>query len=138
MDELEDVRLDNGKFATTLDDDMQTIRGSRVVLQDIKHELMTFRGELKWHPEYGTSLQRHVKDEATPSKQRAVLREIMTVIARHPNVITGSERAEINRMEDDLIELEAGFEYTAETDQQRETAALVIVIDQDGVRVYES
>ncbi len=139
MAELVDILVDDdGNFVLAPDGDAAVVTDKVVILQDIKHEIMTYLGGIPWHPEYGGKLQEYLKDEGTPINQKAVARELATIVAKHPNVLPGSASAAVKAWEGEAIELEAGFRYTSEGSTVEDSAALVVIIDQTGVRVYEA
>jgi hypothetical protein len=139
MAELVDILVDDdGNFVLAPDGDAAVVTDKAVILQDIKHEIMTYLGGIPWHPEYGGKLQEYLKDEGTPINQKAMARELAVIVAKHPNVLPGSASAAVKAWEGEAIELEAGFRYTPEESAAEASAALVVIIDQTGVRVYEA
>lgn len=139
MAELVDILVDDeGNFVLAPDGDAAVVTDKAVILQDIKHEIMTYLGGIPWHPEYGGKPLDYLKDEGTPINQKAVAREIAAIIAKHPNVLPGSAAASVNDWKDETIELEAGFLYSLAGVAAEDSATLVIIIDQTGVRVYEA
>ncbi|QGP91715.1 hypothetical protein MGLY_10570 [Neomoorella glycerini] len=139
MAELVDILVDDdGNFVLAPDGDAAVVTDKAVILQDIKHEIMTYLGGIPWHPEYGGKLQEYLKDEGTPINQKAMARELAVIVAKHPNVLPGSVSAAVKAWEGEAIELETGFRYTLEESAAEASAALVVIIDKTGVRVYEA
>lgn len=139
MAELVDILVDDeGNFVLAPDGDAAVITDKVVILQDIKHEIMTYLGGIPWHPEFGGKPLDYLKDEGTPINQKAVAREIAAIITKHPNVLPGSAAVAVNDWKDETIELGAGFLYSLDGVAAEDSATLVIIIDQTGVRVYEA
>lgn len=138
LDELEDIILDdNGNFVTAPDGDCATVTGAAVVVQDIKHELITYPGSLWLHPEYGSILQAYRQTENTPLHQKELIQEISMVLERHPNVAAASIVVNITSWDMQKVEVDVEFEVQDAETLETTPAALTVTIDQDGVHVWE-
>lgn len=139
MPEIVDILLDeDGNFVVGADGDAVLISNQEVIIQDIKHEIMTFLGGIPWHPEYGGKVQQFLKDEGFVINQKAIANELAAIISKHPNVIAGSASSSLVSWEKDVVELRSVFKYSLETTASQTEASLMVIIDQGGVRVYET
>jgi phenylpyruvate tautomerase PptA (4-oxalocrotonate tautomerase family) len=136
MDELEDIYLDDeGNFVATADGDVKTITGVDVIFQDVKHELITELRSLWLHPDYGSRVQRFRQAENTAINRQELIQEVKLVIQRHPNVDAASIEVIVEDWTSHAINLIGSFLAQNSATQTQERVALVIVMDQDGIRV---
>ncbi len=138
LNELEDILLDDdGNFVEASDGDCVTVTGADVVVQDIKHELLTYPGTLWLHPEYGSIVQLYRQTENTILHQKELIQEIRMVIERHSNVAASSIQISVASWDMQEIAIHTEFEVQDAETLETEPAALTIIIDQDGVHVWE-
>lgn len=140
MDEdLIDMALDeDGNFVTTPDGDAALITGTDVIIQDVAHELMTAKGSIWLHPDYGGNVIRFMQAEDTPLHRKELVQEIMMVIQKHEYIDPESIQASVLEWDQsEKIRLQAVFDIRDPETGATSPATLLLAIDQNGVRVIK-
>lgn len=65
MDFETDIRIVDGDFSVGPDGDLETVSGLECLIQDIRHEAMTYPGDLFYEPTYGFGLQDFIQRQIT-------------------------------------------------------------------------
>lgn len=75
--------------------DAGLVSGEACLLQDIRHRLLTPRGSLWTHPEYGLDSYRFLKAEDSEMERLDLVQAIEAEVAKDPRVQPGSVRAAV-------------------------------------------
>lgn len=136
---MEDILLDDdGNFVQAKDGDVETVQDLECVLQDAKHRIMTFPGDIWAHPDEGVGLQRFIQAEDTEINRLEIAQLIKTKLALDDRIDPLSIKVFISSWERDKINIRVTFllvptafddpEEIPETEQ-----AIVLTISQDGI-----
>lgn len=90
-------------FITQPTGDVEMVAGRKCLLQDLQHRLMTAKGDLWSHPDYGTEIYEFLHDEATEINQLDLEQAIATAVEQDPRIVSGSAQAEVLVWERDKI-----------------------------------
>lgn len=97
-------------FITLPTGDVETVDGRKCLLQDIRHRLITPRGDLWAHPEYGVRVYEFLQDEDTEINRLDLQQMIAGEIEQDPRVVPGSASVEVISWDRDRIRLRATFQ----------------------------
>ncbi len=135
---MEDIYLDDsGNFAAAANGDVLTVSGKEYTRQAVKHELITYPGDLWTHNEYGVGLQKFIHAENTEINRSDLILLIQEKINQNPTVEAGSAKAEIISWEEHTIVIKTSFIPAledGETDPDDEVA-LIITINENGFTI---
>lgn len=84
---MDDLRLSKeGNFALSSDGDAAIVSGIDCLIQDIKHRLITYPGDLWLHPEYGSEL-RHFLQSTDDEMTRLELQQVIYLALKDDELI---------------------------------------------------
>lgn len=136
---LEDILLDeNGNFVVAANGDMETVSGDNCLLQDVRHRLLTFPGDLWTDTEYGAGIQRYIQAEDTEMNRLELQQRIKTRIAMDTRIDQESIKVTISSWERDKISIvltffPAVYAFDDEGDVPEDQADIVLTISQNGI-----
>jgi len=136
---MEDILLDdNGNFVLAADGDVETVVGLECLIQDVKHRLLTFPGDLWQHREYGVGIQAWNQAENTELNRLELAQAIRLGIARDERIDPESISVHITSWTRDAITVTITFRPTATAFDDDygdipDQAAIVLTISQDGI-----
>lgn len=133
---LEDILLKDGNFVAAPDGDGVTVKGSAVVVQDVMNEIATQVSSLRLDLEYGSRILRFIQAENDPVNRMLLTQEIRQVPRRHPWVESASVVVDVVSWDMKNIEVSVEFNVRQQpmSTAAAARAALVVIIDQEGVR----
>ncbi|MGE5550540.1 MAG: GPW/gp25 family protein [Bacteroidota bacterium] len=88
-----DIRFD-GDFVVSPTGDLALISGLACLAQDLRHRLMTPKGSLWCHPEYGVDIYRHLQLPGTEVNRLDLLLSVREALEDDPRV----DRAEVEML----------------------------------------
>jgi hypothetical protein len=137
---MEDILLDdNGNFVAAAGGDCETVKDQYCVLQDVKHLLLTFPGDLWAHADYGAGIQIFAHQEDTELNRLELEQLIRLALANDDRIDTDSIKVEVLSWERDRITVTVSFRLTdtaLESDYgsvPEEQADIVLTISQEGI-----
>ncbi|TEB09133.1 DUF2634 domain-containing protein [Pelotomaculum propionicicum] len=134
---LEDILLDDdGNFLPAADGDAATVKNADCLLQDVKHRLLTYPGDLWSHPEYGVGLQRYHQAEDTEINRLELKQLIKMRLSDDERINLSSLTVSINSWTRDAISIEVSFipASTAFNEKAAKSqATIILTITQDGI-----
>ncbi|MDZ4042924.1 MAG: DUF2634 domain-containing protein [Eubacteriales bacterium] len=128
----------DGNFEVAVDGDVETVRDTEYLVQDLQHQALTFPGDLWYDRAYGLGLQRFIKTEDTELTRLEIAQAIKAGFERDSRVEPESVRVEILAWELDKIRVHVRFRPNLgaldEPDGITESEASIIInIGQDGM-----
>lgn len=75
--------------------DVALVSGRACLAQDLLNALMTPKGSLLWHPEYGFDIYKYVKKENTAINRLQFAQEVKATVEADPRVQPGHTKVEI-------------------------------------------
>ncbi|NHM25469.1 GPW/gp25 family protein [Desulfofundulus sp. TPOSR] len=137
---MEDILLDaQGNFVVAADGDVETVSGLECLLQDVKHLLLTFPGDLWAHPEYGVGLQVFIQAEDNELNRLELEQLIKDRLGMDDRIEAESVRVNIKNWDLRRITLELAFRpspvfFEEEEEEPQEGEAVVLLqISQEGI-----
>lgn len=107
---MEDILLDDdGNFVVAVDGDMETVTGLECLIQDVKHRLATFPGDLWLHREYGAEIPIYIQSVDTELNRLELAQVIRLAIQQDEKIDPESISITINSWERDYIEIKVSF-----------------------------
>jgi hypothetical protein len=136
---MEDILLDdNGNFVVAGDGDVETVVDLECIIQDVKHRLLTFPGDLWQHRDYGIGVQAFLHQEDTELNRLHLEQVIRMGVAQDDRVDPESIKVSITSWTRDQITVGVAFRpATSAFDDYgeipEEQAAIVLTISQEGI-----
>lgn len=129
---------DDGNFVVASNGDTETVSGDRCLLQDVKHRLLTYPGDLWTDSEYGAGVQRYIQAEDTEMNRLELKQQIKIRIAMDPRIDQESIKVTISSWERDKISVVLTFlpavdAFDEEGDIPEDQADIVLTISQNGI-----
>lgn len=92
-----DVMLERGTLTVTEGGDFDLVSGRANLVQALKHRLVTDRGELLWHTEYGSNIRRLLGTVNGPTAALLAAQYARSAVGGDPRVSrVSSAKAEVN------------------------------------------
>lgn len=96
LEQLTDIGIDDdGNFLISSDGDFQLIKGNECVLQDIKHELMTYAGNLFYDEDYGGKLIKFINKPNDEINRIELIQSIEEIVSKNEKVESDTVECEI-------------------------------------------
>lgn len=135
---MEDILLDeNGNFVAAANGDMETVTDRECLIQDVKHRLLTFPGDLWTDKKYGTGIQRYIQAEDTELNRLELQQRIKTRLSKDIRIDSESISAKVTSWERNKIIVRTTFLPAGSFDEDGEVPAasadIVLIISQDGI-----
>jgi hypothetical protein len=137
---MEDILLDdNGNFVVAADGDAETVVDLECLLQDVKHRLLTFPGDLWQHRDYGIGVQAFLHQEDTELNRLYLEQVIRLGVAQDDQVDSESIKVSITSRTRDQVTVGVTFRPTATAFENdygeipEDEAAIVLTISQEGI-----
>lgn len=138
---MEDILIDNeGNFVQAADGDTQTVLDYRCLIQDIKHRLLTYVGDLWLHQEYGCRIRDFIQADNSEINRLELEQMIRLTIRDEELIDPESVRVSVKSWNREGITISAGF-WPVEDFEDINTgaaprdAAIIITIDQTGIGI---
>lgn len=96
-------------FELVLTGDIEITEGIPCLVQDIKHRLLTPRGNLFYNPDYGVDIYKYINDENIFMNRMALSQDIKKEVESDPRVRTGSVSVNIEDWDLKKIQLKVTF-----------------------------
>ena len=138
---MEDILIDNeGNFVQAADGDAQTVSDYDCLVQDIKHRLLTYLGDLWLHEEYGCRIRDFIQAENNELNRLELEQMIRLTIKDEELINPESIRVSVNSWDREGITMKASFWPVddfedIDTGAAPDAAAIVITIDQNGIGI---
>lgn len=84
-----DMAMDTEDLTVTATGDSKLVSGRACLAQDLLNALMTPKGSLLWHPEYGFDVYKYVKKENTAINRLQFTQEVKATVEADPRVQIG-------------------------------------------------
>ncbi len=137
---MEDILLDDdGNFVAAANGDMDTVSDRACLIQDVKHRLITFPGDLWTDKEYGVGIQWFINAEDSELNRLELRQRIKTGIAKDIRVESGSIGTQILSWDKDKISVQISFLPSSSALEEdggisADRADIVLIISQEGVK----
>jgi hypothetical protein len=139
---MEDIQLDEkGNFIRAANGDTKTVQDLYCLIQDVKHLLLTFPGDLWQHQQYGAGIQRFVQAEDTELNRLDFEQTIKLAVATDDRVEPESIRVEITSWTRETISVrvaflpkEDAFDYVDDSVPESQ-ADFIITISANGIQL---
>ena len=90
-----DMAMEAQDLKVSATGDVKLVSGRACLAQDILNALMTPKGSLLWHPEYGFDIYKYVKKENSAINRLQFVQEVKTTVEADPRVQPGHTRVEV-------------------------------------------
>ncbi|WP_051273252.1 GPW/gp25 family protein [Desulfotruncus alcoholivorax] len=137
---MEDLMLDaQGNFVVAADGDAETVTDLDCLIQDAKHLLLTFPGDLWAHEDYGVGLQFFIQTENTELNRLELEQTIKNRLSQDERIKKESISVEISSWDLQRIKITVLFSPTddAFNDEQDipQEVAIVLLVSQEGISI---
>lgn len=133
---MADIQLsDDGNFIITSSGDVALVDNNAELLQDIRHRLMTYPGDLWYEPEYGSRLLDYIQTEQTPINQQELLQEIRLGINADDRIDSSKTEVNLISWDERSIVTRATFQKATETPETEESFIIQVDLGAEGVNV---
>ena len=97
MDEFlgRDMAMEAQDLKVSATGDVKLVSGRACLAQDILNALMTPKGSLLWHPEYGFDIYKYVKKENSAINRLQFVQEVKATVEADPRVQPGHTKVEV-------------------------------------------
>lgn len=131
---------DAGNIVLAADGDAATITGLDCLVQDIRHRLITFPGDLWLHLMYGSRIPLYIQAENTELNRLELEQEIRLALMQDEKIDPETIQIEITGWTRELITIKAAIEPAEDYDEDQSEeeaaqAAIEIKIGQGSIEV---
>jgi hypothetical protein len=104
-----DILLSDGNFVAAPNGDLETISGLECFIQEIKHEMMTYPGDLFYDPEYGFGLLDFIHKKSTDINKLELKQRIKTKLSTYEQINRDTIKIKIAQWKQDIINITITF-----------------------------
>lgn len=131
---------EEGNFVVASSGDMETVQDARCVVQDVRHRLDTFPGDLWAHLTYGAGLQYYINAEDSDVNRQELEQTIRMELKEEEYIKQGSVQVGIETWDRDVIRVVVTFNIDTEAlgssaGAPTETASIILTISQTGIEM---
>ncbi len=136
---MEDILLDDeGNFVAGAGGDFATVADRDCLLQDIKHLLLTFPGDLWAHKDYGVGVQFYLQAEDQEINRLELQQLIKKQLAKDERIAADSIKVQIQSWSRETIKVQVRFLPAAAAFAEEEEipageAVVILNISQQGI-----
>lgn len=104
-----DMMLLDGELVAAADGDAQLVSGLDCLVQDIRHEAMTYPGDLFYDPDYGYGLQDFIQAPSTELSRLELTERIKRRLRTNDSIEAATVTAAVDAWDLNAIRILAGF-----------------------------
>lgn len=136
---MEDILLDDeGNFIISAAGDFATVTEADCLIQDVKHLLLTFPGDLWAHSEYGVGIQLYLQSEDTEINRLELQQLIKKQLAKDERIDADSIKVQIQSWSREMIKVQVSFlsaaaTFTGEEEISPGEAVVILNVSQQGI-----